>query len=171
MNQSECKLYFAGFTHTVALIYSMDSTTNGVCGDTSDLVYEFVNEVRKNKKARESETHMVLFALLARDHSCGNIKDRIKNGISAGSLIDMCHAGDLGFYTCSQYQEGFISALLFLSEQTGEPILCGDQRLINSVSVSGILNSRLQENFRLRRDSAVVVMLHELMEKMPCPSK
>lgn len=168
VQQADCKIYFAGFAHTVALMYAVNSTTSGVCGDTADLIHEFVQEVRTNPKAREAETHMVLFTLLARDHNCAKTKGRIQNSVSAGYLIDMCHAGGLGFNLCSQYQAGFISALLFLSKQTEKPILCGDQRLLNAVSVSGMLNDRLQANFRLRRDPAVAIMLNELMANMPC---
>ena len=166
VQQADCKIYFAGFAHTVDMMFAINPSTKGVCGDAADLIHEFVHEVRTNPKAREAETHMVLLALLARDHNCAKIKGRIQNPVSAGYLIDMCHAGGLGFNVCSQYQAGFISALLFLSEQTAEPILCGDSRLVDGVA--NMLNDRLQANFRLRRDPAVAVMLSELMANMPC---
>ena len=170
--QADCKMYFAGFAHTVDLMLATDPSTkgdgDGVCGDIADLVYEFAHEVQTNPKARKAEAHMVLFGLLARDHNCARIKGRIQNRVSAGELIDMCHAGDIGFNLCSQYQAGFISALLFVSEQTRKPILCGDQRLINPLSVARILNDRLQANFRIRRDPAVAVMLNELKAYMSC---
>lgn len=166
--QADCKIYFAGFAHTVDMMFAINPSTKGVCGDAADLIHEFVHEVRTNPKARETETHVVLLALLARDHNCAKIKGRIQNPVSAGYLIDMCHAGDFGFNLCSQYQAGFFSALLFLSKQTEQTILCGDQRLINSVSMAGMLNDRLRTNFRLRRDPAVAVMLNELMANMPC---
>ncbi|MBS0586373.1 MAG: hypothetical protein JSS37_00065 [Proteobacteria bacterium] len=169
MQQADCKIYFAGFAHTVDMIFAMNPSMKGVCGDVADLIHEFVHEVRTNLKAREAETHMVLLALLARDHSCAKIRGRIQNPVSAGYLMDMCHAGDFGFNVCSQYQAGFISALLLLSEQNAEPILCGDSRLIDGVA--NMLNNRLQANFRLRRDPAVTVMLNELMANMPCSSR
>lgn len=169
--QADCKIYVAGFAHTVDLVFAMNPSMKGLCGDTTDLIHEFIQFVRTNPKAREAETHMVLIGLLARDHSCAKLKGRIQNNISAGSLIDMCQAGDLGFNLCSQYLAGFVSALLFLSEQTAEPILCGDERLINGVSMTRLLNERLQANFKLRRDPAVVAMLNELMENMPCPDR
>jgi hypothetical protein len=173
--QADCKMYFAGFAHAIDLLLSTDPSTkgneDGLCGDITDLIYEFVHEVQVNPKAHDSEMHIVLFALLVKDHSCTKIKGRIQNTMSAGDLIDMCHAGDIGFGLCSEYQAGFISALLFVSEQTREPILCGDQRLVNPVSVSRMLNDGLQADFRLRRDSAVVVMLNELKAKMPCSNK
>lgn len=168
MQQADCKIYFAGFAHTVDLIFAMNPSMKGVCGDTTDLVHEFVNEVATNPKARDAETHIVLFALLAGNHKCTNSKRRILNRVSAGSLLDLCQAGDYGFQSCSQYQFGFISALLFLSEQTSQPILCGDERLIGSVA--NMLNDRLHANFQLRRDPAVAVMLTELMANMPCNS-
>lgn len=169
--QTDCKFYLAGFADTVAMMYAMNSKTNGICGDTRDLVHEFIKEVRTNPKARDAETHMLLFALLTKNHSCAKIKGRGQSNLSAGYLIDACKTGDVGFNLCSQYQAGFISALLFLSEQTATPILCGDPRLINSVSLSNMLNDRLQADFKLRRDPAVTVMLNELMENMPCPNK
>lgn len=171
--QADCKMYFAGFAHTIDTLLATDPSTKGegVCGDIADLVYEFVHEVQTNPKARKAEAHMVLFGLLAKNHNCAKLKDRIQNRLSAGKLIDMCHAGDAGFNLCSQYQSGFISALLFVSDQTGKPILCGDQRLVNPASVARMLNDRLQTNFRLRRDPAAAVMLNELKAKMPCPNK
>lgn len=169
--QTDCKIYLTGFADTVAMMYAMNSKENGVCGNTTELIHEFIQEVQKNPKARDAETHMLLFALLVRNHGCTKGKGRFQYGVSAGSLIDMCRAGDIGFNLCSQYQAGFISALLFLSEQTSTPILCGDQRLINGVSLSNMLNDKLQANFKLRRDPAVTIMLNELMANMPCPNK
>ncbi|MBB5315879.1 hypothetical protein [Tunturibacter empetritectus] len=174
--QADCKIYFAGFAHTLDLIFATDSkgdAGDGLCGDISDLIYEFAHEVQTNPKARTEETHTVLATLLIRDHNCSKRKgqSRIQNHVSAGELIDMCHAGDIAFSSCSQYQAGFLSAVLFVSEQTGKPVLCGDQRLINPLSVSTMLNDRLQANFRLRRDPAVAVMLDELKANMPCSSK
>ncbi len=166
--QTDCKIYFAGFADMVALMYAMNSKTNGLCGSTTDLVHEFIQEVRINPKARDGEAHKVLFALLARDHSCAKVKGRFQYSVSAGSLMDTCHIGDIGFNLCSQYQAGFISALLFLSEQAGEPILCGHESLITSVNVTGLLNERLQTDFKLRRDPAVMVMLDGLRSNMPC---
>jgi hypothetical protein len=169
--QADCKIYLAGFADTVAMMYAMNPKENGICGNTTDLIHEFIQEVRKNPKAHDAETHMLLFALLVRNHGCAEGKGRFQYGVSAGSLIDMCRGGDIGFNLCSQYQAGFISALLFLSEQTSTQILCGDQRLINGVSLSNMLNDRLQANFKLRRDPAVTIMLNELMTNMPCPNK
>lgn len=166
--QADCKIYFAGFADMVALMYAMNSKTNGLCGSATDLIHEFIQEVRTNPKARDGEAHMVLFALLARDHSCTKIRGRFQYSVSAGSLMDMCHIGNLGFNLCSQYQAGFISALLFLSEQAGEPILCGHESLITSVNVTSLLNERLQTDFKLRRDPAVMVMLDGLRSNMPC---
>lgn len=169
--QAGCKIYFAGFADTVAMMYAMNSKANGICGDTADIVHEFIQEVHTNPKARDAETHAVLFALLAKNHSCGKIKGKVHTGISAGYLVDTCKIGDLGFNLCSQYETGFISALLFISEQTAVPVVCGDQRLLNSVSLSSMLNDSLQSNFKLRRDPAAVVMLNALMANMPCQSK
>jgi hypothetical protein len=169
--QIDCKFYLAGFADTVSMMYAMNSKTNGICGDTRDLVHEFIQEVRTSPKARDAETHLLLFALLTKNHSCAKIKGLAQSNFSAGDLIDTCKTGNLGFNLCSQYQTGFISALLFLSEQTAMLILCGDQRLINSASLSNMLNDRLQANFKLRRDPAVTVMLNELMANMPCQNK
>lgn len=166
--QADCKIYFAGFADMVALMYAMNSKTSGLCGSTTDLAHEFIQEVRTNPKARDGEAHMVLFSLLARDHSCAKVKGRFQYSVSAGSLMDMCRIGDIGFNLCSQYQAGFISALLFLSEQTGKPILCGHESLITSANVTSLLNERLQTDFKLRRDPAVMVMLNGLMSNMPC---
>jgi hypothetical protein len=174
--QADCKIYFAGFAHTLDLIFATDPKGNagdGLCGDISDLIYEFAHEVQTNPKARDVETHTVLTTILIRDHNCVKLKgqSRIQNNVSAGELIDMCHAGDRGFNSCSQYQAGFLSAVLFVSEMMGKPLLCGDQRLINPSSVAKMLNDRLLANFRLRRDPAVAVMLDEVKANMPCPSK
>lgn len=171
--QADCKVYFDGFAHTLDLIFATDpkgDVGDGLCGDISDLIYEFVHEVQTNPKARSAETHTVLTTVLVRDHNCTKIKGRIQNNVSAGELIDMCHAGDAGFNLCSQYQAGFLSAVLFVSELTQKPTLCGDQRLIDPVIVSRMLNEGLQANFRLRRDPAVAVMLNELKVNMPCPT-
>jgi hypothetical protein len=172
--QDDCKIYFAGFAHTVDLIFATDpkgEVGDGLCGDISDLIYEFAHEVQTNPKARGEETHTVLMALLIRDHNCAKIKGhRIQNLVSAGVLIDMCHAGDTGFSSCSQYQAGFLSAVLFVTEQTKNPMLCGDQRFISPLSVAKILNDRLLADFRLRRDSAVAVMLTGLKTNLPCLS-
>jgi hypothetical protein len=174
--QAECKINFAGFAHTLDLIIATDpkgATGDGLCGDITDLMYEFANEVQTNPKARSARTPAVLAAVLIRDHNCAKLKgqSRIQNNVSAGDLIDMCNAGDIGFNLCSEYEAGFISAVLFVSETTGNPILCGDQRVLNPVSVATMLHDGLQANFRLRRDPAVAVMLDELKAKMPCPSK
>ena len=174
--QSDCKIYFAGFAHTLDLIFATDPkgvNGDGLCGDISDLVYEFVNEVETNPKARGAETHTVLATVLIRDHNCATLKgqDRIQDNMSAGKLDDICHAGEIGFNVCSEYQAGFLSAVLFTSEITEKPILCGDQRLINPLSVGQMLNNKLLANFRFRRDSAVAVMLDVLKAKMPCPNK
>lgn len=166
-----CKIYFAGFADTVAMMYAMNSKANGICGDAADIAHEFIQEVHTNSKARNAETHAVLFALLAKNHSCGKIKGKVHTGISAGYLVDTCKIGELGFNLCSQYEAGFISALLFMSEETAMPIVCGDQRLLNSVTLSSMLKDSLQRNFKLRHDPAVVVMLNELMANMPCQSK
>lgn len=168
MQQADCKIYFAGFAHTVDMVFAMNPLTKGLCGDATDLIHEFVHEVEINPKARELETHTVLFALLARDHSCAKIKGRIQNPVSAGYLMDMCNAGDFGFKACSQYQAGFVGALLFLSEQTAETLLCGRDSQVTSMNVTRLLNNRLHADFRLRRDPTVVVMLNELMANMPC---
>lgn len=166
--QADCKSYFAGFAHTVDMIFAMNPLTKGVCGDTTDLIYEFMHELRTNPKARELETHMVLFALLARDHSCAKIKNRIQNPLSAGYLMDMCDTGAFGFHACSHYQAGFVGALLFLSEQTAEPILCGGDFQVSSMNVIRLLRNRLLADFRLRREPAVVVMFSDLLADMPC---
>ena len=170
--QSDCKTYFAGFAQTIGLILMTDPSTKvsgmGVCGDITDLVHEFIQEVRNNPKAQKEDTHAFLFGILVRDHNCAKIKEPIQNQLSAGHLIDMCHAGDIGFSVCSQYQAGFLGALLFVSEQTGTPILCGDQRLISPLTVAQVLNERLEADYHLRRDPAVTVMLNEMKAKMPC---
>ena len=164
--QAYCKLYMDGFADMVALMYAMNSKENGLCGSTADLVHEFIQEVRTNPTARDGEAHMVLFALLAKGHSCKKVKGPFWYSMSAGSLMDMCLIGDMGFSLCSQYQAGFISAVLFLSEKAGEPILCGHESLIENVTNQ--LNKSLQSDFKLRRDPAVMVMLNVLMSNMPC---
>jgi hypothetical protein len=169
--QAGCKIYFAGFADTVAMMYAMNSKANGICGDTTDIVHEFIQAVQTNPKARDAETHALLFALVAKNHSCNKTNGNVHSGISAGHLVDTCKIGESGFSLCSQYETGFISALLFMSEQIAAPIVCGDQRLLNSVSLSGMFNDSLQSNFKLRRDPAVTVMLNALMASMPCPNR
>jgi hypothetical protein len=174
--QDDCKIYFAGFAHTLDLMIATDpkgDVGDGLCGDISDFIYEFAHEVQTNPKARTAETRTVMATVLIRDHNCAKLKgqDRIENHVSAGKLIDLCHAGDIGFSSCEQYQAGFLSAVLFASELRGKPILCGDPSLINPLNVAQILNNGLQADFRLRRDPAVAVMLDELKANMPCPSK
>ena len=169
--QADCKMYMAGFADTVAMMYAMNSNSSGVCGDTSDLMHEFIHAVQENPKAREAETHKLLFALLAKNHSCKTVQERGYSYLTVGSLIDICKAGDIGYGLCSQYEAGFISALLFISERTETAVLCGDRRLINSVSLSNMLNEKQQEDYKVRRDSAVKVMSKELMSVMPCSNQ
>jgi hypothetical protein len=97
--QADCKFYFAGFAHTLDLIFAADpkgDAGDGLCGDISDLIYEFEHEVQTNPKARSAETPTVLAMLLIRNHNCAKLKgqDHIQSGLSAGELIDVCHAGD-----------------------------------------------------------------------------
>ena len=174
--KSDCKAYFAGFADTLDLIFATDpkgKAGDGLCGDISDLNYEFAHEVQTNPKARSGETHAVLTMLLIRDHNCATLKGeaRIQNNVSAGWFVDTCHFGEIGYSFCLQYQGGFFNSLLFSSEMTGQPVLCGDQRLLNTVSLSKMLNDRLLANFKLRRNPAVAVMLDTLKENMPCPNK
>ena len=169
--QAGCKIYLSGFADTVAMIFNMNSDMDGICGDAKDLAYEFIQVVQKNPKAREAETHMLLLGLLIKNHGCEKGKEKLYNGVSAGKLLDICKVGDFGFNLCSEYQAGFVNALFFMSEQTATPILCGDQRIINSVNISNMLNDKLQNNFKLRHDPAVKVMLDDLMISMPCSSK
>jgi hypothetical protein len=92
--QADCKIHFAGFAHTLDLIFATDPKSapgDGLRGDISDLIYEFAHEVQTNPKAHSEETHIVLATVLIRDHNCAKLKgqNRIQNNVSAGNLIDM----------------------------------------------------------------------------------
>ncbi|MEZ0231539.1 MAG: hypothetical protein ACAH12_01765 [Methylophilaceae bacterium] len=168
--EANCKFYMAGFSDTITMLFSINPSIGGLCRSTGNLMYEFIQEVHDNQNASQAETHMVLYALLTKNQNCGKTKSPFQYFLSAGSLLDMCHAGDIGFDLCSRYQAGFISALLFLSEETGEPILCGHESWVTSANLTSLLNNTLKADYQLHRNSATEVMLHQLMANMPCPS-
>jgi len=161
--QAECKMYYAGFAYTVDIRFK-----EHLCGNVDDLLYEFENEVRINPAVRKQKGGMVLFSILAKNHSCEKVKGRIQNRMTAGNLIDMCHAGDIGFNLCTYYMAGFTDALAIESKLTEKAILCGDARIMERANVARMLNDKLHDNFRLRRDSAVEVMFNDLVTEMPC---
>lgn len=157
-SHADCVMYFKGFAHTIGMILD-----KGLCGDVDDLLPEFVQESRIHPT---TETHALLFQLLAKNHNCKNGEAPFQNYLSAGYLIDMCHVGDVGFQLCSDYRWGFISAMLFMSEQTGKHLLCGNPAMLDNAEV--FLNDKLQTNYRLRQERAVKVMFDEMLDHMPC---
>ena len=162
--EADCKLYMSGFADTIAYVTGSNPKMSGLCGSSTDLFHEFMQEVRTNPKARGGETHMVLFALLTQRHRC--VKQSWY-GMSAGSLMDMCRTGDIGFSLCSNYARGVLSALLFMTNETGEHF-CGDERLLNNLTLTTLLNERLESDFKLRRKMAAAVMADALDSKMSC---
>lgn len=167
-DSTECKFYFDGFAETVAMIYASSSKGNGICGNTDHFVDEFLNEVRSNKKSSDTETHQLLFSLLVKNHSCSKKNNKSILSLSAGYLLNTCQTGDVGFKLCSQYEAGFVSAILFLSEKTATPILCGHPGLIEPTSISNQLNDAIKADPALANDAAVTVMFDFLSERMPC---
>ncbi len=169
---ADCKSYFAGFAQMLDLLLATDESTKddpkGLCGDLSDLVPEFIHAVRTEHKYAGYESHMLLFGLLTGKHACTAAHTRIQT-VSAGRLLDTCHLSESGFQLCSQYEAGALSALLFVSEQTRKPLLCGDSRLVDPVPVSQMLNEGLQADFALRASPAVAIILSLLKKQMPCP--
>lgn len=144
---ADCEMYIRGFTDTV-------NEAVDLCGDTdaADLIAEFAQAARTNPYADKDK---LLFNMLMENHKCSKTEGQIHNSVSAGALIDMCDAGDIGFDLCSEYRAGFSNALFLFSKLTETQskirILCGDKILlltqqfgstINCKPISGFVNKR-----------------------------
>ena len=158
----------------VDLLLATDESTknhpNRLCGDVSELLPEFIHAVRTEPKYNDYESHRLLFGLLTGRHTCSSSNVPIQT-VSAGRLLDTCHLGEAGFQLCSQYEAGTFSALLFVSEQTRKPLLCGDFHLVDPVPLSQMLNGSLQADFHPRASSAVAIIFSLLKDQMPCPGQ
>lgn len=170
---ANCEQYFTGFAHTFNLVITTDvqkDSGDGLCGDISDLVFEFRHLVNTNSELAQNDAQKVLIGLLIQNYNCATHRNAppIRNTVSAGHLLDMCKGGDVDFESCSEYVAGFLDSLLATEEMSEQKFFCGERRLLNPVSVTAMLNQALLADFRRRKDSAVQVMREELQRHLPC---
>ena len=164
--QSDCKMFIAGFTDMMNLMLVDGESSKMLCGnlDTPDLIAEFDEEARKTPQA---DTDEVLFRLLKTNHLCERKPAQFYRPTTAGELNDLCHSGDVGFQLCSEYQGGFLEFIFFTSEQTKVQVLCGDMRIVSNATV--MLSNALDADYKLRQKPAVSLMLGALQQRLPCP--
>jgi hypothetical protein len=146
------------------LLEDLEYGDDPVCADTSNLMYEFIQEVKSDPKLRNRRTSDVIEDLLTRGELC---KPQPLHAMSAGYFSDMCHLGfDIGFQLCVSYQNGFADALAVL-DRGRDHALCGDWNLINMPQVA-LIDQKLQADYKLRNQPAVAVMTRVALDIMPC---
>jgi hypothetical protein len=157
-----CKIYMSGFADTVQMAFALSTPRKIVCNDLPNLVYEFIREVRTNPEARKKDTQHVLYDLLTKNATCGDIK---VHDLTAGDFIDTCLNGSIGFDVCSNYRTGATDAL-FLIDEGKAHALCGDRN--RAFSVVPQMRLKLEADYKLRNEPASKVIAAVLLSLMPC---
>lgn len=162
INASDCKMYIAGFADTVQMAFVLSNPRRSICNDLKNLMYEFIREVKTNPNVRHKDADHVLYDLLTKSSTCGEIEF---HEMSAGDFLDICLMGDVGFNLCSEYRAGASNAL-FLLDEGKYHLLCGNRNL--SLNVIPNLREKLEEDYTLRSKPATYVIAQTLSSLMPC---